>query len=816
MPKFRRNRAERPFYNERMVITMKKDFKLIPQKPPYPYLPAERREGLVPERGYCSIYPSASYTDGLVVSGSGNKVFVYGDPYAEKMLFEQEELLYCKIPFPAAPPDIQHVMPEIRRLLREGKDEEADQLAMQAAQGSNPCYQADKPPVRNHGHHSACMMTLETPQKPGTRDYLRIMNYDNGQGTIRWANDLGSYERRSISSVRGTLYAHQVVTTQGEPAPYRITVATDSGNTSKDIWEKRDTAINLTYHPGQLLHTLYVGCKYDPTCMGKEGFAVFTKVVACSGTVNDLGDGFYVSGATCFEIFNQVVRYPEFTLEQLKKDAEAFRDADYRYDDLLKENEALIADMMKRSTLCVMPESERLLATEELLQIQHSSDVCLGLMQRLYDAGRFFFITETGKLPPCGGQYNININLQVCSANPTGLFEKMQVFFDFIESKFPDFRDNARYIFGCRGILASVHPDMRTGHSTHFGHDYPHQFWVACTAWIYNEFWNYYLATGDKEFLREHVVPGLTEIAQFYEDFLQDKDADGNYLFYPCFSPEDSPLGQTPVTINAAIDIMGCREVLDNLIRACEILDLKPEGMDRWKDILAHLPSYLLDDEGGLKEWAWAGTKENYNHRHVSHHYDAWPGHAVTWEDTPELAKAIEISNRKRGQQNDSAHGIMHRLFTAIRLKDTDDAWQNLKQVLDHGFVRPNLIGNHFPHHVYFPDTTGSLPAVMDEMLVFSDEGVIEFLPALPSFFKKGALCGMWTFACAKIERMEWDLEQKTVKVQLVSLQDQDLTLRARGGFRQLSVDGKSIAQNQGEAVVSFQKDTPAAIEIQL
>lgn len=793
----------------------KKDFKLIPQKPPYPYLKEADRAGLVPEQGYCSIYPSKTYTDGLVVSGSGNKVYVYGDPYTEKMLFEQEELVYCKIPFPAAPPDLQPVLPELRRLLREGRDEEADQLAMKAAEGSNPMFCADKPPVRNHSRHSACMMLLDTPMQPGTRDYLRVMDYANGQGSVRWENDCGAFARHSIASVRGTLFAHRIVTLRGEPAPYRIAVSTDSGNTSQDIWEKRDTAINVTSHPGRLEHTLYVGCKYDPACMGKEGFAVFTKVVAKDGVVSDLTDGFFVSGAPVFEVFNQVIHYPDFTLETLRRDAEAFRDATYTYDSLLAENQAQLAPMMKRSALHIMPESERLLSTEELLHIQHSSDICLGLMQRLYDAGRYFFITETGKYPPAGGQYNININLQICSANPTGLFEKMKVFFDFIESKFPDFRDNARYLLGCRGILASVHPDMRTGHSTHFGHDYPHQFWIACTAWIYNEFWNYYLVTGDKDFLREHVVPGLQEIALFYEDFLQDKDANGNYIFYPCFSPEDSPMGQSPVSINAAIDIMGCREVLENLLRACEILEIHPAGMERWREILDHLPSYLLDEEGGLKEWAWEGTVENLNHRHVSHHYDAWPGHAVTWEDTPALAKAIQISNRKRGQQNDSAHGILHRLLTAIRLKDTDDAWQNLKQILDHGFVRPNLMGNHFPHKVYFADTTGSLPAIMDEMLVFSDEGVVEFLPALPPFFQKGAIEGLWTFAAAKINRMEWDLEQKTVKAELVSLREQELLLRARSGFRRLSVGGNTVAQSGTDVTVPFQKGVPVAIELE-
>lgn len=83
--------------------------------------------------------------------------------------------------------------------------------------------------------------------------------------------------------------------------------------------------------------------------------------------------------------------------------------------------------------------------------------------------------------------------------------------------------------------------------------------------------------------------------------------------------------------------------------------------MDKWQRQLDDLPVYLIDEEGALKEWAWETVEENYNHRHVSHHYDVWPGRAVTLESEPEIAEAIRKSNRKRGQQDDSAHGIIIR-----------------------------------------------------------------------------------------------------------------------------------------------------------
>ena len=62
---------------------------------------------------------------------------------------------------------------------------------------------------------------------------------------------------------------------------------------------------------------------------------------------------------------------------------------------------------------------------------------------------------------------------------------------------------------------------------------------------------------------------------------------------------------------------MICREVLDDLMEACNALGIEQENIPHWKAQEASLPRYLLDEEGGLKEWAWPTVKENYDHRHV-------------------------------------------------------------------------------------------------------------------------------------------------------------------------------------------------------
>ena len=387
------------------------------------------------------------------------------------------------------------------------------------------------------------------------------------------------------------------------------------------------------------------------------------------------------------------------------------------------------------------------------------------------------------------GQWNINVNLQVCSGNITSLPEAMEVFFRFVEERLPDYRTNAKRILGCRGILADVHPDNDNGLLYHFSRTYPHHYWIACAGWIYNEFYGYYLTSGDTEFLRDRVLPGLREIALFFEDYLSDKDADGRYIFYPCWSPENEPLGQSPVTVNSVMDIMVCREVLENLLESQKILGCEDEKTPVFRDMLEHLPALLLDEDGALKEWAWADHKERYDHRHVSHHYDVWPGMKVTPESEPELAAAILKSNRKRGLQDCSAHGIMHRLFTAVRLAEAGDASLYLRQLFRNGFVNTNMTTNNFPYRLEFPDMLGGIPAALSECIVCSRPGEIRFLPALPRCLDKGSLHGVQLYTFMTLVKAEWDLTAETLKVTLRSKRRQTVSVSCRGA-QSVAVNG--------------------------
>ena len=252
-------------------------------------------------------------------------------------------------------------------------------------------------------------------------------------------------------------------------------------------------------------------------------------------------------------------------------------------------------------------------------------------------------------------EINSTINLQTAGAVQGDLREGMEAYFKWMEEIAPDCRTNAKNIFGFRGTSYPLFPDKGFGVNFYYTTSseigiWP--YWISAGGWCLRQFWDHYLVTGDLEFLRNRVVPAYKELAQFYEDFLTVTDKDGNYIFVPSISPENTsrstdPSG--PVLINATMDIAVCREVLTNLIQACELLGTDAESVTKWKAMLAKLPPYLLEPDGTLKEWAWPTLEEHYTHRHVSHLYGAWPGDEIDPDRT-------STTGPSRGDSQPEAH----------------------------------------------------------------------------------------------------------------------------------------------------------------
>lgn len=792
--------------------------KIVPYPFKYGAMSLEKRRTILPERSICSLYPAESYNTALYTGDGFQRVDVLGDPYKDELAFTQEMLfepVWDKTP---EPPDLRGVMPTVRKLLREGKFVEAADLIekaqLESGVGSIMRTTAEGvvvppwPPDR----HTAFRLSIRQPECGKTKDYLRWLDLLSGRITVQWENDKGVFARETFGAYKGDVVVQCLTAPKGE-LDAEISIALPIGG---HVGLKAPEKCTHKLAVREDLITLELA--YCPE-YGQKGYVSVIRFIRKGGYVECTKNGIRITGADSLMILSKIVKFEDnFTFECFKPVVDEVIAVDPNFDELLSCNREYIGSRMERSSIHLGDKDDFALSGEELLQRTHTMVEFDGMMlEKLYDMGRFFQIVDTGTIPPFWGQHNINTNLQVCAGNNTGLFDEMDVYFRYYETKFDAFRINARNLFGARGLLASVHCDYDSGLFYHFSKTYPHYCWTGCLGWIYNELWGYYLISGDKKFLENRIVPALKEMALFFEDYACDRGPDGHVIFYPSFSPEDptpeyvTRNGVYATNINTVMDIMICREVLDNLMEACNTLDIEQENIPHWQAQKDSLPRYLLDEEGGLKEWAWS-VNENYNHRHVSHHYDVWPGHVITWEDEPELAKSIQISNRKRAQQDDSAHGIVHRLFTAIRLKDMSETVQNLYQLMNHGFVTRVLNTNHYPYRLSCPDLQGAMPAILLEMSVYSAPGTVEFLPAMPDSLGKGIIEGVWLYTWAKLERMDWS--EKGLRATLVSTKEQTLTLRCRRNIASFRINGADVSVEGDNMKYDFADGEKIEVEI--
>ncbi len=240
----------------------------------------------------------------------------------------------------------------------------------------------------------------------------------------------------------------------------------------------------------------------------------------------------------------------------------------------------------------------------------------------MFNMGRYALLSSSGRYPPpltgiwngshkpaWSGDWTLdtNVNQQIASANICGLPEALKAYMSLIEEIAPTWEVNAKSIYGCRGIMSGARTAGRENYHTHFG-KWPGHCWTAGAAWLIYPLYEYYLVTGDKEFLKEHALPLMEKAVLFHEDFLTEYDEDGRFMFVPSYSPELLS-GQQ---INAVQNIAAGKQSIRILIEAYENLGLEPDRVSHLNGMLEKFPPYLVNDEGVFKEWAYPGYSEGF------------------------------------------------------------------------------------------------------------------------------------------------------------------------------------------------------------
>jgi alpha-L-fucosidase 2 len=107
------------------------------------------------------------------------------------------------------------------------------------------------------------------------------------------------------------------------------------------------------------------------------------------------------------------------------------------------------------------------------------------------------------------------------------------------------------------------------------------------------------------------------------------------------------------------------------------------------------------------------------------------------------------------------------------------------------------LMCSHDPYAGPMPDARAGIQTIMMEMLAYSRPGVIEVLPALPPSLEKGSINGMLARAFARIDKLAWDMQARTVDVRITLVRKQDITLIARHGIEEISAPAGVLAALQ-------------------
>ena len=354
--------------------------------------------------------------------------------------------------------------------------------------------------------------------------------------------------------------------------------------------------------------------------------------------------------------------------------------------------------------------------------------------------------------PPWASDLHLNINLQMnyWAALPLGFsaaHEAMLKF--FLDHAMENGRNAAKRMFGCRGLwwTWAFDPECRPAYS-----GTPYGIWCGVVLWMAQHYFAQYEYTQDTEYLRNAGYPFLKECARFLEDFITFRE-DGTAVFSPSQSPENVYKGAEKYCVslceNSTIDVELCNELLTNVIAAAEILGVDEDDRKVWTELKAKLPPLKIGTDGRLLEWEQPFEEIAPDHRHVSHLYAVYPGHAIDPDLTPELFAAARKSLDYR-LSHGGGHTGWSRAWCACfkaSFRDGNGALEEINTLvttqcsdtlLDLHPMYRNVDNKWVPANSVFQiDGNFGAAAAVTAMLLRSENGVIELLSALPDQWKR-------------------------------------------------------------------------------